>query len=114
MQEEESEQENQTTQPAEQEPRTAIDTGLACLLLLGHYHGVAVEADQLRHEFGTTAEAFGMTEILLAAKKLGLTAKQVKVTVERLDRTPLPAMALDKNGGSAARLLLLHFVQIYA
>jgi subfamily B ATP-binding cassette protein HlyB/CyaB len=92
-------QEQQQNQQAEQEPRTLVDTGLACLMLLARYHSVAVEGDHLRHEFATDGQAFGATEILLAAKKLGLTAKRVKVTVDRLEHTPLPAMAVDNHGG---------------
>ncbi|BCM24953.1 type I secretion system permease/ATPase [Methyloradius palustris] len=78
--------------------RVAIDTGLSCLLLLARYHGVAVEGDHLRHEFGTEAKPFGITEILLAAKKYKLTAKQVRVSPDRLERTPMPAIAIDQHG----------------
>ncbi|MDP2834307.1 MAG: type I secretion system permease/ATPase, partial [Pseudomonadota bacterium] len=85
----------QTTTSA---PVPPPDPGLACLTMLARFHGVSVEPAQLAHEFGD-GKPFGTTEILLAAKKLGLKAKPVSTTVKRLDTTPLPALALDKDGG---------------
>jgi len=66
--------------------------------MLARFHGISVEPAQLAHEFGD-GKPFGTTEILLAAKKLGLKAKQIKATAERLPTTPLPAMAFDTQGG---------------
>ncbi|MFM8331840.1 MAG: type I secretion system permease/ATPase [Candidatus Methylumidiphilus sp.] len=77
------------------------DTGLACLIMLARVHGLAADADQLRHEFGESGESgsvFGKTEILLAAKKLGLDAKAVNAKPQRLPKTPLPVLALGHNG----------------
>ncbi len=77
----------------------ALDTGLTCLVMLARFHQIAADPDQLAHQFKTSADPFGETEILLAAKYLGLQAKPVKTTIDRLDRTPLPAMAVDNEGG---------------
>jgi subfamily B ATP-binding cassette protein HlyB/CyaB len=76
----------------------ALDSGLTCLVMLARLHGVAADPDQLAHEYHTGGQAFTQTEILLAAKKLGLQAKVVKTNLTRLDKTPLPAMAMDKQG----------------
>jgi len=75
-----------------------LDTGLTCLVMLARLHGVAADPDQLAHEYHTGGKPFSKTEILLAAKKLGLQAKVVKTNLARLDKTPLPAMAIDKQG----------------
>jgi len=75
-----------------------LDPGLACLVMLARFHGVAAEPAQLAHEFGEGAP-FGVTQILLAARKLGLKARQVKTGFERLSTTPLPALALGRQGG---------------
>jgi len=85
----------------EQEPLRAavLDTGLTCLVMLARFHQIAADPDQLAHQFKASGEVFGKTEILLAAKHLGLQAKPVKTTIDRLDRTPLPAMAADSSGG---------------
>lgn len=75
-----------------------LDSGLACLVMLARFHNVAASAEQLSHEFAAPEQPFGQAEILLAARKLGLKAKSAKSTVERLERTPLPAIAADRDG----------------
>lgn len=79
-------------------PPPRIDTGLACLVMLARFHSVAVDPDQLAHEFRVSGHAFNTTEILLASKKLGLMVKHVKPPRDRLATTPLPAVAKDNNG----------------
>ena len=76
-----------------------LDTGLACLIMLARFHAVAADPDQLAHEFKTEGQPFGVADILLAAKKLGLIAKPVKPSPQRLATTPLPAIAMDQDGG---------------
>jgi len=75
----------------EQEPQRAVvpDTGLTCLVMLARFHQIAADPDQLAHRFKVPGQTFGKTEILLAAKHLGLQTKPVKASVDRLDRTPL-------------------------
>lgn len=77
---------------------SAPDTGLLCLVMLARFHGIATEPDQLAHEFGERGQPFSNTDILLAAKKLSLKAKLVSTTLPRLPQTPLPCMALLRNG----------------
>lgn len=74
------------------------DTGLICLVMIARLHAVTTDPDQLAHKFKPTAEPFSLSEILLASKEIGLKAKAVKTTVARLERTPLPAMAVDGDG----------------
>ncbi|OJZ17441.1 MAG: peptidase C39 [Thiobacillus sp. 65-29] len=76
-----------------------LDSGLACLVMLARFHQLAADPEQLAHQFRVSSAPFGETEILLAAKHLGLQARPVKTSLDRLDRTPLPAMAVDSNGG---------------
>jgi len=66
--------------------------------MLARFHGVAADPEQLRHDFQNAGHPFGPTEILLAAKQLGLTARLVKTPFERLDKVPLPALALGPHG----------------
>jgi len=73
-----------------------MDSGLWALLMMARYHGIAVEEAQLRHEFGQ--ERFSTERILLAAKHLGMTAKPIEQDPDRLERAPLPAVAVDKEG----------------
>ncbi|MBF0461657.1 MAG: type I secretion system permease/ATPase [Magnetococcales bacterium] len=74
----------------------AIDTGLQTLLTIAHLHGVAADDARLRHEFGQTP--FNTQTLLLAAKSLGLSAKLVQQPPDRLNRAPLPAIAIEQNG----------------
>jgi ATP-binding cassette, subfamily B, bacterial HlyB/CyaB len=89
--------EDNTHSGPHQAPHAAPPPGLACLAMLARFHGVAVEPAQLMHEFGNAGQ-FGVTEILLAAKKLGLKARQVKTSLDRLPHTPLPGLALGRDG----------------
>ncbi len=76
----------------------AVDTGLISFILLARFHGLPADTDQLIHEFRQPGKSFGVTEIMLAAKKCSLQVKKVSTTLERLDRTPLPAIAISKSG----------------
>lgn len=80
--------------------RPACDRPLQGLVLLAQFHGIAADAEQLRHDAGRGIEAFDDTALLLAARKLGLKAKIIRHPAERLDRVALPALAL-KDDGSA-------------
>ena len=72
------------------------DTGAAALVLLARFHGVAIDPQQLKHQFG--GAVIGTTEILRAAKTLKLKARAVQCGWERLVKTHLPAIAEHKNG----------------
>ena len=84
------------TAPAAARPE--LDSGLLGLVMLARYHGVAADPDQLAHEFRQPGRTFGVSEILLAAKHLGLVARSVRTDSSRLERTPLPALAVDHDG----------------
>ncbi|MGH8354736.1 MAG: ABC transporter transmembrane domain-containing protein, partial [Pseudomonas sp.] len=83
---------------AEVREEQQADTGLACLVMLARFHNLAASPEQLAHEFAEDGRRFGQAELLLAAKRLGLKAKSVRSTVERLAQTPLPAIAADRAG----------------
>ena len=52
---------------------------------------------QLRHVFGSAP--FTTTTLLLAAKKIGVSAKKITRDLSSIDRAPLPAIGLCKEGG---------------
>src|SRR3954451_11879757 len=68
----------------------ATDSGLGCLLLLLRFHQIAVDADQISHQF--SGEAIGVTEMLRCAKDLKLKARAVTTTWNGLMKLPLPAI----------------------
>lgn len=76
----------------------AVDSGLACLVMLARFHNVAASPEQLTHEYAEDGHFFGRAEMLLAAKKLGLKAKSARSSLSRLSHTPLPAIASDRDG----------------
>ncbi|MFN7444593.1 MAG: type I secretion system permease/ATPase [Curvibacter sp.] len=97
--------------PTEQEPPASppskIDTGLACLIMMARLHGVAADADQLAHEAAVAGRPLGITDLLLAAKRLELQAKAVQVNVGRLAKTPLPAVAVGKAQDGSSDFFIL-------
>src|SRR3981081_473579 len=66
------------------------DSGLDCLSLLLRFHQIAVDADQIRHQF--SGEAIGVTEMLRCAKDLKLKARAVTTRWDGLMKLPLPAI----------------------
>lgn len=72
------------------------NSGFISLLMIARHHGIAADEAKLQHEFGL--QPFTEETILLAAKRLGMTAKVVEQDPERLDRAPMPAIAIDKEG----------------
>ncbi len=75
----------------------ATDTGIEALVTLLHLQGVAADREQIRHRLGTTK--IGAPEMLRCAKELGLKARVCKTEWSRLVRTPLPAIAVLRDGG---------------
>ena len=73
-----------------------IDSGLQCLMMMTKLHGIAADAAQLQHQFGRAK--FTPETVLLAARKLELSAKRVRQDPARLDRAALPAIGLDIAG----------------
>lgn len=74
----------------------STDTGLDALLTLLHLQGVAADRDQLRHRFG--AASFGAAEIIRCARSLGLKARTYRTQWSRLSDSPLPAIAMLRDG----------------
>ncbi|WP_047683970.1 MULTISPECIES: type I secretion system permease/ATPase [Xenorhabdus] len=75
-----------------------LDTGLICLAMLARFHNIAISIEQLSHEFSAANQGVTQQELLLAARKSGLKAKAVRTTPARLEHTPLPAIAIDREG----------------
>ena len=75
-----------------------LDTGLACIVIISHLHGLPANLSQLRHQFGVSGKEFTTTEILRAAKSLGLKAKEIIFDWSCLNRIQLPAIAQHNDG----------------
>ncbi|RKP46914.1 type I secretion system permease/ATPase [Trinickia fusca] len=79
-------------------PATVHDAGLACLVVIARFHGVAADAAQLRHAAASGSEALSVDALVLSARGLGLKARVVPLRADRLSHTPLPALVLDRDG----------------
>jgi subfamily B ATP-binding cassette protein HlyB/CyaB len=73
-------------------------SGLVCLVLLAQFHSIAVDPVHLTHQFAPDGQPFGDTELLLAARSLGLKANIVRTSFDRLVKTPLPALGFAQDG----------------
>ena len=88
----------QTEEKSDGPASTPIDTGLVCLLTLARFFGVPADGDQLRHRFAESGNTLSETDLLRAAKHIGLKAGLLEPDWRRLKDTPLPAMARQKDG----------------
>jgi subfamily B ATP-binding cassette protein HlyB/CyaB len=68
------------------------DTGLICLLILARFYDLPADGSQLRHQFAQSGQPLSDTDLLRAAKHLGLKAGLRKTHWDELAGTPLPAI----------------------
>ncbi|MBR0900704.1 type I secretion system permease/ATPase [Bradyrhizobium tropiciagri] len=73
------------------EVQSEVDTGLQSLALLLRFHGVAVDAGQIEHQFG--GARIKIPEMLRCAKQLKLKARAVSADLPYLLKTQLPVIA---------------------
>lgn len=73
-----------------------IDSGLWALSMIAGLHGLPVDGDKLKHEFGL--EPFSIEKVLLSAQAIGMSAKQVEQDSSRLQFMPLPVIAIGVDG----------------
>jgi subfamily B ATP-binding cassette protein HlyB/CyaB len=76
---------------------TAVDPGLSVLVMLLRLLGIGADPEQVRHRFG--GGPIGIPEILCCAKEFGLKARERIAGWERLETTPMPAIAALRDGG---------------
>jgi subfamily B ATP-binding cassette protein HlyB/CyaB len=84
-------------QPQPQAQPQQADAGLAALVMMLQFQGVAADAAQIRHRLGQAA--VGIPDILRCAKDFGLRARLYRTEWSRLAKTPLPALAVLRDGG---------------
>ncbi len=88
--------------PSDSAPPSAIagvtDTGLICLLILARFYDLPADGSQLRHQFAQSGQPLSDTDLLRAAKHLGLKAGQRSADWNKLGGIPLPALAKRTDG----------------
>ena len=85
----------ETAQPTSS--ATADDMGLAALVMMLRIHGIGADAEQIRHR--SASATIGVNEMLRSAKELGLKARVSNTTWDQLSVTPLPGIAVLRDGG---------------
>jgi subfamily B ATP-binding cassette protein HlyB/CyaB len=68
------------------------------IVILAQFHGIAVDAERLRHEFALGEGGPDEVQLLQMAKRLGLKAQILTKSAQSLNRVALPAMALRNDG----------------
>jgi ATP-binding cassette, subfamily B, bacterial HlyB/CyaB len=76
--------------------KAAVDPGLVALVMMLRFHGIGADPAQIQHRFG--AVSIGVPEMRRCAKELGLKAQARRTTWSRLAHTPLPAIAMLRDG----------------
>ena len=74
------------------------DTGLICLLILARFYDLPADGSQLRHQFAQSGQLLSETDLLRAAKHLGLKAGVLTANWNKLSGVPLPALAKRTDG----------------
>ena len=74
------------------------DTGLICLLILARFYDLPADGSQLRHLYAQSGQPLSDTELLRAAKHLGLKAGVIETQWRKLPGTPFPAIAKLRDG----------------
>ena len=74
------------------------DTGLICLLILARFYDLPADGSQLRHQIAQSGPVLSDTDLLRAAKHLGLKAGLLTTQWSKLPGTPLPAVAKRPDG----------------
>ncbi len=76
----------------------ADDAGLAALVVIARFHGIATDAAQLKHAAAITTGRFSEHDLVRSARTIGLKARVVPFRSASLTTTPLPALILDREG----------------
>ena len=80
---------------SESDKTVPMHSGLAAMVLLLRFHGIGADPAQIRHRFG---DDFGVAEMLRCAKEFGLKARSYRSSWPRLLKTPLPGIAVLRDG----------------
>ncbi|HEX8419285.1 MAG TPA: cysteine peptidase family C39 domain-containing protein [Sphingomonas sp.] len=80
-------------------PVEGVDSGLVAFLQLLAFLQVNADARQILHERGGGTAPFDVGDMLRTAKRLGIKARSVTSSPDKLPDAPLPAIAEARDGG---------------
>lgn len=73
-------------------------SGPEVLALVARFHGVSADPAQIRHHCGQGEAPLELSDLVKAARELGLRARAVTSSIVDLGRLPLPAIAYHRDG----------------
>jgi subfamily B ATP-binding cassette protein HlyB/CyaB len=85
-------------QETQHKGRSFLDTALQCLVIVAKMHGIPAEEGQLKRAYVQGEAGMDTLSLLRAAKELGFKSRLIQTGIERIDKVPLPAVAVLKNG----------------
>ncbi len=91
-------QDEEGPSPATEPAPSGPPPSFASLAIVASVHQIAANAEALAHQYGAAGRQPAETDLLRAAKSLGLKARVQVQRWDRLDRTPLPALAEGRDG----------------
>lgn len=94
----------------EQSPQKTENSwqALSALCVVARFHQIAADPHSLAHRLGIRpSESVALEQVIGAARHLGLNAKLVATTADRLSKSPLPALAVMKSAPSSPRMVVL-------
>ncbi|HWK46331.1 MAG TPA: type I secretion system permease/ATPase [Stellaceae bacterium] len=74
------------------------EDAFTALAILAGVLGIALNLEDLQHRYRSRDEQSVITNLLRAAKSVGLKARMISARPERLPRIPMPALAIDREG----------------
>jgi len=90
------------------QPRNSGLAAIHALCLIARLHHIAADPEQLAHQLGwPPSHTPAVSDLLLAAKHLGLRARLSRTGIERLKHSPLPALALVKSNDGSLKVVVL-------
>lgn len=89
--------EEETGDSRERKPESAIDSGLACFLMIAQFHEIQVRPEQILHAFAVSGKMEEI-DLLRSAKEIGLQAKASNVNVQQLSNLVYPLMIRLNDG----------------
>ncbi|MFN3077127.1 MAG: cysteine peptidase family C39 domain-containing protein, partial [Alphaproteobacteria bacterium] len=95
----ESVEDSAAAKPSAGDTPPQSDSGLVCLAMLARFFDKPADYDQLRHRHGDPTQPADAIDLVRYAKEIGFKARCIVSSVERLARTPLPAIAGGSDGG---------------
>ncbi|HFB54506.1 MAG TPA: peptidase domain-containing ABC transporter [Hellea balneolensis] len=70
----------------------AAECGMACLAMIGGYHGYNVSLQEMRRKFSVSLKGVNLKSLTLAADQLGLSGRALRLDIDDLKQVKTPAI----------------------